>query len=90
MNKDGSLQKNLDIRTNTDDVVWIDNNTLLATQYSRSGGSATFFTQSLIKETGQEIVQSLESKIVNQILLTANNKIALFENAEGVFAFQLN
>ena len=89
INKDGTEQKNLDFRTNTDDVAWIDNNNILAAEYSRTDQSATFFTKNLTNDTGQETVQSLEAKIVNRVLLTSNNTIALYENSDGVFAFGL-
>ena len=89
MNKDGSEQKNLDIRTSTDNIVWIDNNTILAAEYSRSGESATFSTKNLTSKTGQETVQSLEAKIVNSVLLLSDNSIAIYENGDGVFGFGL-
>ena len=89
MNKDGSLQKNLDIRTNTDNVVWIDNTNILAAEYSRSESNANFLSRDLTKDTGQETVQSVNSKIVNEVLLASDNAIALYENADGVFGFKL-
>lgn len=89
MDKNGSGQRSLDIRTNTDNVAWIDDNTILAAEYSRSGNSETFFTRSLASEVQSETIQSIETKIVNQILLTADSKIAVYENTDGVFAFNL-
>lgn len=89
MNKDGSNQKSLDFRTGTDSVAWITNNSILAAQYSRSGNSETFFTQDFTSETVSETIQSIESKIVNHVLLAIDNKVALYESTDGISAFEL-
>lgn len=89
INKDSTEQKSLEIRTNTDNVVWVDNNTLLASQYSRSENSVTFYIKDLTKINEQETVQSQKTKIVNRLLLARDNTIAIYENADGVFGFKL-
>ena len=89
MNRDSSNQKSLDFRTGTDSVAWITNNSILAAQYSRSGNSETFFTQDFTSETVSETIQSIESKIVNHVLLAIDNKVALYESTDGISAFEL-
>lgn len=90
MNKDGSNQKSLNVRTSTENIVWIDSNTILSAEHSRSGNSETFSTRSLTGESQQETVQGISLKIVNQTLLASENKIVIYENADGVFGFQLH
>ena len=89
MNADGSLQKSLEIRTNTDNVAWIDNTNLLSAQYSRSIGAESFYLKSLTTDSAAEMVQNLETKIVNRIMLAYDNRIVLYENTDGVYAFNL-
>lgn len=89
MKKDGSNQKNLDVRTSTDNVAWTSNDSILAAEYSRSRTSETFFTRNFASTPRSETIQSVQTTIVNNVLLAADNKIAVYENAGGIFGFSL-
>jgi Tol biopolymer transport system component len=89
MNKDGAEQKSLDLRTGIDNIAWLDPDSILAAEYRRSSGNVTFLIYDLASKIQSETIESMATKIVNKIEAFPEDGIALFENADGIFAFRL-
>ena len=89
MNKDGSNQKSLDLRSSIENITFVDKNTISAAEYSRASGAETFLTRNIVSNDEPDTVQSVQSKIVNDVTIANEGKIAIYETADGVFAFSL-
>ncbi len=89
MNKDGTNQKNLNIKTDVKSSAWLNSTTLLAAQYNRSGSNETFYRYDLGQKEPAEAIESVASKLVNSISVILDGSVVIYQSSDGIFGFRL-
>lgn len=90
MNNDGSEKRNLGIRSEVSKVEWSsDQKGIYVSEYDKNSGVETFSSLNLDEKQKINVMKGYSQKRVDKLLLTVDNKVMLFENSDGIYAFNL-